>query len=545
MAYVIPQGTIHFYKNVPLNPTYNDVLYATSPNSIRGKIGRFEDGSLACNQESYTRVNNESKVRVGLNAEKLYTCNYMSWENNGFGQAGMWFFAFIVNVEYINNNCTEVTYLIDDMSTWFPYCTLKQCYVERETPASDNLYEHLEPENIALGDFVENGVTSELNLGDTKVIFMASTDVNGERREEDETFANLSWVNGIKSALCYEIYDCSSQQDMEDLYQLINDYSNNGQAENIIAIMLVPEFVTERIREKNFGNAYPSKDWEIEQGGSIDGYTPKNNKLFTYPFSKLVLSNKSGSIKEYKYENFLGGNGRARFEVTACAFGTPTVMIEPELYLNHIGGDPDQSILLTNFAQAPCFNDTYRAYMAQNKNSLASQAAWGTLAGITSVIIGAGLTFATGGAGGAVTATELAGLGMMTGGVISAGSAIAKPLAANSDAQNLPVNVNGLVQADAINAVRNITGFEAKRMTVRKEYARMIDEYFSAYGYACGRVKTPNISARPIWNFTKTQGCCVVGNAPAMALKNIASIFDHGVRFWNDPNDIGNYAQIN
>lgn len=544
MAYVIPQGTIHFYRNVPLNPTYNDVLLATSPNSIRGKIGRYEVGSLACNQESYTRVNNESKVRVGLNAEKLYTCNYMSWENNGFGQAGMWFFAFIVNVEYINNNCTEVTYLIDDMSTWFPYCELKQCYVERETPATDNLYEHLEPENIALGDYVENGVTSELNLGDTKVIFMASTDARGDRREGDEEFSELSWVNGVRSALCYGIYDCSSVSDMNNLYELINSYNNNGQAENIIAIMLVPEFVTERIREKNFGNAYPSKEWVIEQGDSIGGYIPKNKKLFSYPFSKLVLSNKSGGIKEYKYENFLGGNGNARFEVTASAFGTPTIMVEPELYLNHIGGDPDQSILLTNFAQAPCFNDTYRAYLAQNKNSLASQSILGVFAGLTSIFIGLGMTAASGGAA-APAGLYMAGAGMTMGGVISTGSAIAKPLASIGDAKNLPVSVSGLVQADAINAIRNITGFEAKRMSVRKEYARMIDEYFSAYGYACGRVKVPNISARTIWNFTKTQGCCVVGNAPAMALKNIADIFDHGVRFWKDPDNIGDYSGNN
>ncbi len=543
MAYVIPQGTIHFYKNVPLNPTYNDVLFATSPTSILGKIGRYEDTSLRCNQESYTRVNNESKVRVGLNAEKLYTCNYMSWENNGFGQAGMWFFAFIVNVEYINNNCTEVTYLIDDMSTWFPYCELKQCYVERETPASDNLYEHLEPENLAIGELIETQNMAYYDLGDTKVLFMASTDVNGERREEDETFSALSWVNGIKSALCYEIYDCESSSDMEDLYQLINDYSNNGQAENIIAIMLVPEFLTENIRDTHFKNAYALDSWTLTAPTSIDGYIPKNKKLFTYPYSRIQLSNTVGGTNEYRYEDFLGGV--IEFQVTGCAFGTPSVMVEPRLYLKHVGADNDQSLLLTNFPQAPCFNDSYRAYLAQNKNSLASQAAWGTLAGITSVIIGAGLTFGTGGAAAPIMGTQIAGLGMMTGGIISAGSAIAKPIATDADAKNLPVKVSGLVQADALNLVKGVTQIQAKFLTVKREYAEMIDSYFSAYGYTCNKVKVPNISARAIWNFTKTQGCCVVGNAPAMALKNIADIFDHGVRFWKDPDDIGNYSGNN
>lgn len=547
MAYVIPQGTIHFYKNVPLNPTYNDVLLATSPNSIRGKIGRYEDGSLACNQESYTRVNNESKVRVGLNAEKLYTCNYMSWENNGFGQAGMWFFAFIVNVEYINNNCTEVTYLIDDMSTWFPYCELKQCYVERETPATDNLYEHIEPENLAIGELIETQNMAYYDLGHTKVLFMASTDSEGNRPEpipgEDDPYdLSFSWVNGIKSALYYILYDCESTEDMRKLYQVLNAYNNNGQAENIIAIMLVPEFLTENMRDTHFKNAYALDSWTLTAPTSIDGYIPKNKKLFTYPYSRIQLSNTVGGTSEYRYEDFLGGV--IEFQVTGCAFGTPSVMVEPRLYLKHVGADNDQSLLLTNFPQAPCFNDSYRAYLAQNKNSLASQAMLGMMAGVTSIMIGAGLAFGTGGAAAPIGA-EIAGLGMMTGGVISTASSIAKPLAADADAKNLPVKVSGLVQADALNLVKGVTQIQAKFLTVKREYAEMIDSYFSAYGYTCNKVKVPNISARAIWNFTKTQGCCVVGNAPAMALKNIASIFDHGVRFWKDPDDIGNYSGNN
>lgn len=543
IGYVQPQGIITLYQGVPLNPTYRDVLYINSPLATYTTLTPYQYKRLDAN--SYSRVNNENKIRIGITAEQLYLCNYIHWTNHGFGTSPtMNFFAFITNVEYINNNCTEITYVIDDMTTWFPYLQLKECYVERETPASDELYEHLEPENIALGDYVENGSAEDVDLGDTKVLFMASTDKNGDRREGDETFAELSWVNGIKSALCYAIYDCKSNADMDSLYQLINDYSNNGQAENIIAIMLVPEFLTQNIREHNFGNAYALKQWDIEQTELIDGYVPKNKKLYSYPFSKLVLSNKSGGTKDYKYENFLGGNGKASFVVTGSAFGTPSIMVEPQLYLNHVGDDPDQSLLLTNFAQAPCFNDTYRAYMAQNKNSLASQAGFGMISGAITALIGAGLIAASGGAA-APAALYYAGAASVAGGVTTTMSSAVKPFAAESDAKNLPVTISGLIQADAINAVRNIIGITAKRMSVRKEYAKMIDEYFSAYGYSCGRVKIPNISARNIWNFTKTQGCCITGSAPAPAISNICSIFDRGVRFWKDPADIGDYQGNN
>lgn len=34
-------------------------------------------------------------------------------------------------------------------------------------------------------------------------------------------------------------------------------------------------------------------------------YTPKNNKLFTYPYKYLKATNHAGNIANYRYENFL------------------------------------------------------------------------------------------------------------------------------------------------------------------------------------------------------------------------------------------------
>ncbi len=36
----------------------------------------------------------------------------------------------------------------------------------------------------------------------------------------------------------------------------------------------------------------------------IDGYVPKNQKLFTYPFNYILCSNNSGANVIYKYEDF-------------------------------------------------------------------------------------------------------------------------------------------------------------------------------------------------------------------------------------------------
>ena len=94
---------------------------------------------------------------------------------------------------------------------------------------------------------------------------------------------------------------------------------------------------------------------------------------------------------------------------------------------------------------------------------------------------------------------------------------------------------------------------------VTAEKARIIDDYFSMYGYATNRVKQPNIFAyfrntsgyyiRPNWNYIKTNGAIVHPRTgyglPAEAEKKISEIIDKGITFWNDESNIGNYSLSN
>lgn len=66
--------------------------------------------------QTYQRVN-KGTMRVGLSADSCYDCNYLMFQNSGFGSK--WFYAFITSVEYVNNAVTEITFEIDVMQTWF------------------------------------------------------------------------------------------------------------------------------------------------------------------------------------------------------------------------------------------------------------------------------------------------------------------------------------------------------------------------------------------------------------------------------------------
>ena len=104
--------------------------------------------------------------------------------------------------------------------------------------------------------------------------------------------------------------------------------------------------------------------------------------------------------------------------------------------------------------------------------------------------------------------------------------------------------MQGQIPTGILNIQDGSSGFDFKQMTIPYEYARIVDEYFSRFGYACGRVKVPNINARQNWTYTKTIGCEINGNVPSDDLAKIKEIYDHGITFWNNGNNIGNYGDF-
>ena len=65
-----------------------------------------------------------------------------------------------------------------------------------------------------------------------------------------------------------------------------------------------------------------------------------------------------------------------------------------------------------------------------------------------------------------------------------------------------------------------------------EDYAKEIDDYFTAYGYRVNKVKTPNLANRPYYTFVQTSGAIVRGSLPAVAARNIENILNRGCRFW-------------
>lgn len=56
------------------------------------------------------------------------------------------------------------------------------------------------------------------------------------------------------------------------------------------------------------------------------------------------------------------------------------------------------------------------------------------------------------------------------------------------------------------------------RYTIKAQFAKRIDDYFSMFGYETNEVKIPNLNNRPHWNFIKTTDVNIVANIPRRRL---------------------------
>ncbi len=111
--------------------------------------------------------------------------------------------------------------------------------------------------------------------------------------------------NGIYTGVRYYRCDTTAQLD-----SIINFYNEQGQIESIFGVFSVPKWLApyptpqpedRRVAESNTPFTYINI---VNKQSSLNGYTPKNNKLKCYPYNYLLLSNNIGQNEILHYEKF-------------------------------------------------------------------------------------------------------------------------------------------------------------------------------------------------------------------------------------------------
>lgn len=116
---------------------------------------------LELNASTYQRKDN--KVRFPYVIDSIETYNYLIFKNDSDTTSNYYqdkyFYCYITDMEYINDNMTEITIKLDVFQTYQFDFIYKQCFVEREHSNTDTLGSNVISEGLEKGEFVTNTIT--------------------------------------------------------------------------------------------------------------------------------------------------------------------------------------------------------------------------------------------------------------------------------------------------------------------------------------------------------------------------------------------------
>lgn len=502
-ANITPLTNVSLLHNVPLDSTYSDTL--DFPN-VSAQTAYFRDKALYTISGA-TPVRMQNTIRVPYEADRLYTCNYIMFQNANFG--AKWFYAFIDSIDYINTNVSEIRFTLDAWQTWQFNISINDCWVEREHQINDYPGSNVEDEHLALGEYV----TPSTNVGSTGLQYpYPMSGITEWVYVVAATFdTNLTTHAGALMRFVYNgvYFNVFEANRINELSNFLNRATDGNKADGIVSVFQIPKVYGEQ--------AFTSKSVTLpKEYANIDGYVPKNQKLFTYPYNFLYITNNMGNSATFEYERFTGSN--CVFNLQCSMDIDPVLILMPNDY-KKMAFNLNEKMDMKIGQQCSYIIDAYKAWLAQN----------GSAATIS--LIGSAASLTTG----IATANPAA--------IIGGTTNIASQLAQWNVASTQPAQARGAFSSTTLTNAQ-LRDFYASRMCITAEYARIIDDYFEMYGYATRIIKKPNIRTRPYWNYVKTQRANITGTVPFNDINTIKAMFNDGVTFWHG-DYVGNYSLNN
>ena len=540
----LQNSNIIICKNIKLEKSYRDVLDYTESQMV-----------TLCQTNAVATANNYSFIRSERNMIKTsfsyndaLKCNYMAFQNPDY--SNKWFFAFIDDVEYANDGTSKIKYTIDEFATWFDYWDPEPCFVVREHVMDDTIGHNTVPEGLEFGDYVINAtgdIETELDSNQLVIIGVSylpdNTPFFTRNRVYGGVYSGLNYV-------CFKTFD--------DAGKFVQAYSDIGHSGDITCLFMLPRILTglspsgSEWVSGNLGNqtnigfailpnlagvrTLRNADIILSQPNTINGYTPKNNKLFTYPYSCLTITNNAGTQVEYRYEEFLSN------EPVFSLVGVPSPQGSVWLYPNNYKKSSatkagyNWGLPIGKYPQGSWQNDMYTNWLTQNGVNI-----FGNRLGadVSHAIMG-GLQALTGAASG-----DYAGIGSGIGSMFGA-------VQETYRASMIPNQIGGQINSGDVAFAYDKMSPTYYKMTIRAEFAAIIDDWFTRFGYKVNRLKLPNQTGRTYWNFVKIGAGESIGystnltrSVPASSMEIINNIYRAGTTIWHDHSNLGNYSLNN
>lgn len=554
-----PSTTVRVCQSIPLDNTYTDTILFTSKSAqesyFASKTKKVYSGL------TYQRLaSNSSTWAIFLEdvADYFYDCNYLCFQNGGFGNK--WLYAFISDILYINENCTAITFEIDVMQTWLFDFEIKKSFIERMHVADDTISRNVVEEGLNFMQryeyyYVENsrlfeGSTRPLDtdgefdehiIYDSIILVATSEDVD----EEDEVLEG-GLIQNTYQGLKYIGFNAN---DLGVGYcnAWLKRMNEGGKAGAINSISMVPSAgltyssggngkLNINIEDPN-GNV-GEKEYLINYSTLDDDYIPKNNKLFCWPYHFFSITTLDGQSYDYKYEDIIEsdpvpGTTTMKFKFK-FAFGTdPTYFMYPSHYMK-CNNNYDYGIKLSGFPKCNWNFGVWENYYAQQDTNITLSMLASALGSVSSasgsVVSDAGSKKGLG--VGTGLAIAQAGLGTLQAGLSTFGGL--------SVVKSQPDQSKGAYNVGGVNYNMETMDFWIIHKRLHWGYVVKIDDYFTKFGYRVNSTGVPNLHTRKYWNYLKLDQPSVTGNMPVGDMRMIKQILSNGITFWHTT-DVGNY----
>ena len=504
---------------------------------------------LITTNASYQRKDNY--IRYPAHIDSIIEYNYCMYKNTHYSDR--WFYAYITKMEYENDNCTRVYIKTDVWQTWQFDLTFKRSFVEREHVNSDTIGEHTIPEGLETGEFIVNSNPTYIahysssgtdNAGSDSYVCVAVTDFPTSSSLSDQV---TKCVNGVFNGCIYLVATGSTSSDVAtSLNNYFKWYADAGKLDYIQSVFMIPKTLlyfnnTTQISIITVGgHAYsyvkPSDesyrfidDVTITINTTINGYTPKNKKLFTREYNNILVSNQVGTDVVMAYEDFTSHT--PKFTAVGSISPGCSVKLVPLNYKLLADSATskkcyDFGIVGPKYPVCSWVGDTYTNWLTQN-----------------SVNIGLGVV---GGLGAMIAAPFTGGSSLVVAGTIAGGAmTIASSLSSVYQHSVAPDQTIGNSSAGDVTFSDGKSLFTVYQMCIRQEYAKIIDNFFSMYGYKVNTLKVPNITGRTNWNYVKLINPNIEGYIPQEDLQEIKRMFSNGITIWHKTAYFLDYSQSN
>lgn len=544
MAAITPSTNLYLIKNTNNLSKQNQLTFANETAQTTYFTGITDKLFV----ENFTYQRKDYTIRYPECIDNIINYNYVMYQNEAYGSK--WFYAYITNMRWVNDHMTEITIETDVYQTFMFDITFKASFVEREHVNNDTVGLHTIPEGLETGEYICS-TKDALYSSNRFYICIAVSDLTDEVATGVNT--DIRQFGGVYSGLNYLVCETPLAAS-----KTIKAWDAAGKGDAVTSVFMIPanlagsitfntyttEGVTYNLGLPTYTDSFQLLATSVNytSPSTIDGYTPKNNKLFCHPYNYFYISNNVGSDIDFHYEDFI--NNTASFKTIGTLTPGCSIKCVPLNYKKLQDYTYSASYTLRSFnygisvAKLPICSwssDVYTNWLTQNGINIGGIKLNAAEAGYVGGVVTAGIGLGSLLAGNAFGIAQVgAGIGDILG-----------TMKENYQHSLIPDAARG--NANSGDITYSTLGLEVSlyKMNIRSEYAKAIDGYFNMFGYKVNSLKVPNLTGRTYWNYVKTIGANIEGGIPEFYMDELKSMFNAGITLWHDPTKFLDYSQTN